>query len=131
MDRITPDQLEKIIAEVERLSKQNEDLDRQDVEEILQTLNLSPDLLDEAINQVNRREALKREKKRNLRVLLGIIFILFITVTGIVLLQQNYQQGLEGITIYQSRLTLSEDKGDNLQVINRQNSGEIFYRVTL
>ena len=131
MDRITPDQLEKIIAEVERLSKQNEDLDRQDVEKILQTLNLSPDLLDEAINQVNRREALKREKKRNLRVLLGIIFILFITVTGIVLLQQNYQQGLEGITIYQSRLTLSEDKGDNLQVINRQNSGEIFYRVTL
>ncbi|CCQ62957.1 hypothetical protein [Crocosphaera watsonii] len=75
MDRITPDQLEKIIAEVERLSKQNEDLDRQDVEEILQTLNLSPDLLDEAINQVNRREALKREKN----VIYGYCWGLFLS----------------------------------------------------
>ncbi len=131
MERITPDQLDKIIAEVERLSKQTEDLDPQDVKEILQSLNLSPDLLEEAINQVNRREALNREKKRNLQIFVGIIFILVITLTGMVLLQQNYQQRLEAITIYQSRLTFSEDNGDNLQVINRQNNTEIVYRVTL
>ncbi|MDJ0846105.1 DUF3859 domain-containing protein [Crocosphaera sp.] len=131
MDKITPDQLEKIVAEVERLSKQNENLERQDVEEILQTLNLSPDLLDEAITRVRRQETLNQEKKRKLRIFLGIIVVLMITLTGTILLHRNYQQRLQNITVYQSRLTFSEDNGDNLQVINRQNNTEIVYRVTL
>lgn len=131
MDKITPEQLEKIVAEVERLSKQNDNLDRQDVEDILQTLNLSPDLLDEAMTRVRHQETLQQEKKRKLRIVLGIIFVLMITLTGTILLHRNYQQRLQTITVSQSRLTLSEDNGDNLQVINRENNTEIVYRVTL
>ncbi|MDJ0511123.1 MAG: DUF3859 domain-containing protein [Crocosphaera sp.] len=131
MDKITPEELEKIIAEVELLSKHNDNLARQDVEEILQTLNLSPELLDEAIVKVRRKETLNREKKRNLQIFMGMVFVLGITLTSMILLNQNYQQRLQKITIYQSRLTLSEDNGDNIQKINRQNNTEIVYRVTL
>ncbi len=73
----------------------------------------------------------EKKKRRNWQIALAIIFVLSVTMTGIILLRQDYQKRLQTITIYQSRLTFSEDKGDNLKVITRQNGSEIFYRVTL
>ena len=56
-DRLTDEQLGKIVAEASRLSQQNE-LDTEQVKQVLTELNLSPDLLDDAMVQLQRREAL-------------------------------------------------------------------------
>lgn len=64
--RLTPEQLNKVIAEAQRLQQNREqELDPEQVQQILQELNLPPELLDEALTQVHRRQALEAEKKRN------------------------------------------------------------------
>ncbi len=48
--RLTQSQLTQIVAEVERLSqRQQEELDTEEIREILQELNLQPELLEDAI----------------------------------------------------------------------------------
>ncbi|MGL5065865.1 MAG: DUF3859 domain-containing protein, partial [Microcoleus sp.] len=64
--RLTQTQLTQIVAEVERLSNlQKSQLDSAEIKEILQELNLPPELLDEALIQLQRRKALARQQKRN------------------------------------------------------------------
>lgn len=131
-DRITSEQLEKIIAEVDQISRQREEeLNRQQVEDILQQLNLSPDLLDDAMIQIQRREALAKQQRRNrwIGIAIAILIIGSLATTWIVV--QNRQHNLAQIVAYQSRLTLSQDNGGNLTLIERQQSPEIYYRVTL
>jgi len=58
--KLTDEQLGELVAEVERLSDRRQgELDRKQVEDILQELNLPTDLLDEALVQLRRREALE------------------------------------------------------------------------
>ena len=73
-NNLTPNQLNQIIAEVEQLKQQREqELNSEQVKEILQELNLPPELLDEALIQVQRRQALAVEKKRKRWIATGII----------------------------------------------------------
>ena len=82
-NKLTQDQLAQVVAEVERLSQRREaELNREEVNQILQELSLPPDLLDDALVQVERRQALEVQQKRNrwigisiAAVLVGIIAI--------------------------------------------------------
>ena len=70
------DTLEKLILEVDRAAQNQENkLDRAEVETILKELNLPPELLDEAMEQVRRREALKKQRKRNIKI--GMVITVF------------------------------------------------------
>src|SRR4028118_1364989 len=65
-NRLTQTQLTQIVAEVERLSNlRQSELDSEEVKEILQELSLPPELLNEALIQLQRREALAQQQRRN------------------------------------------------------------------
>lgn len=127
----TQTQLTQLVAEVGQLSKQREEeLSSEQVRQILLQLNLSDDLLDEAIVQLNRRKALSRQQKRNW-LIGGVIAV---TLTGGIattaLLHQQYQQQIARVSVVQNRITLANSK-INAGQIDRQNKPKVFYRVTL
>ncbi len=130
--RLTQTQLAQIIAEVERLkAREEEELDREQVQEILQELNLPPELLDDALTQVQRKQALQRQEKGK-KLIVGGVAALVIAVMGfsVFSMQQNNLL-MSRVQAQQDRITLTQDNGNNLKIIKRQNNPEVFYRVTL
>ncbi len=131
-DKLTQAQLDRVIAEVQRLSlRQEAELDRQQVQDILQELNLSPDLLDEALVQIQRREALAVQQRRKRWIVAGVTVALIGAIATATVLAQHRQQGFARVSTYESRITLDRDSEGNLTEVNRQSGSKVFYRVTL
>jgi hypothetical protein len=131
-NRLTQTQLTQIVAEVERLSNVREaELSSEEVTQVLQELGLPPELLNEALIQLQRREALARKQRRNRWIAGGLAAAAVgaIAITGFYIYQN--QQAIDRVSIQQNRITSVQDDGGNLTVISRQNNLEIFYRVTL
>lgn len=131
-NRLSQTQLTQIVAEVERLSNlRQSELDSEEVKKILQELSLPPELLNEALIQLQRREALAQQQRRNRWIAGGLAAAAAgaIALTGFYI-QQN-RQAIDRISIQQNRITSVQDDGGNLTVISRQNNPEIFYRTTL
>ncbi|MDX2099415.1 MAG: DUF3859 domain-containing protein [Leptolyngbyaceae cyanobacterium bins.59] len=131
-DRLSEVQLQRIVSEVEQLSnRRQQELDQEQVREILQELNLSPALLEEAMIQLKRRDALEIQQRRQRRMIVGIVLALLLIGSGGVFLFQSNQQQLNRISAQQNRITLVQDDGGMLKTIDRQKNAELFYRVTL
>jgi hypothetical protein len=127
---IRQEQLAKIIAEVENIAnKRKEDLDREEIKEILQELNFSPDLLEEAITQVQRREALGKQEKQKKWLTIGIAIIIVGAIATTTIFWQQNQQALQQISVYQSNVTLPSK--EEITRVKRQDYPELYYRVTL
>lgn len=131
-ERITEKQLEQIVAEVEDLANRRQaELDRHQVQEILQELNLPPELLDDAMIQLHRREALAQQTRRH-RWIAGTIagvLVLGIAVTGFLIYTE--QQANNSVDVYQSRITFNQDDGSDVKTVSQKFTPEINYRVTL
>lgn len=132
-DRLTDEQLTKLVAEATRLSERDE-LDREQIEQVLVDLDLSPDLLDDALTQMKRREALGVQSKRRRRWRwLGVAGAL--VVGGAIALsisnQRQYHQALTQVGTVQERVTLSQDARGQVRLVNRQDNPDVVYRVTL
>lgn len=131
-NKLTQDQLAQVVAEVERLSQRREaELNREEVNQILQELSLPPDLLDDALVQVERRQALEVQQKRNRWIGISIAAVLVGIIAIVTLSSQQKQQAYSRISPYQSRITLAQDNGSNLTGIDRQANPKVYYRVTL
>ena len=131
-NRLTQTQLTQIVAEVERLSNlRQSELDSEEVKEILQELSLPPELLNEALIQLQRREALAQQQRRNRWIAGGLAGAAAgaIAITGCYI--QPNRQAIDRVSIQQNRITSVQDDGGNLTVISRKNNPEIFYRTTL
>ncbi|MCC3406354.1 MAG: DUF3859 domain-containing protein [Microcoleus sp. PH2017_10_PVI_O_A] len=131
-NRLTQTQLTQIVAEVQRLSNLREaELSSAEVTQILQELGLPTELLDEALIQLQRREALAQQERRNRWIAGGVAAAAVgaIALTGFFI--QQSRQALDRISVQQNRITSVQDDGGNLTVISRQNNPEIFYRTTL
>jgi hypothetical protein len=130
--QLTTEQLTQIIAEVGRLQARREaEIAPAQVKEILQELGLAPDLLDEALVQVQRRQVLKVQQKRNRTIAIGVFAAVAIAIMGTFFTIQQHNSVLERVSAQRNRVTLTPDDGNNLRNISRQNSPEVFYRVTL
>ena len=128
--RLTTQQLNQIVGEVERLAnRQQDELDRSEVEKILQELNLPPELLDEAMIQVQRKEALAKQRKRNIGIAIAGVVALVMVVFGANIFSQNQASLIAKVITTQDRITLAQDNGENLRSVDR--GTEIAYRVTL
>jgi hypothetical protein len=128
--RLTTQQLERIVGEVGRLAnRQQDELDRSEVEKILVELNLPPELLDEAMIQVQRKEALAKQRKRNIGIAIAGITALVMLVAGTSLFFQDRVSTIAKVIATQDRITLAQDNGENLRSVDR--GTEIAYRVTL
>lgn len=131
-NRLTQTQLTQIVAEVQRLSNVREaELNSAEVTQILQELGLPPELLDEALIQLQRREALAQQERRNRWMAGGLAAVAVgaIAITGFYI--QQSRQAIDRISVQQNRITSVQDDGGNLTVVSRPNNPEIFYRVTL
>ncbi|HYW18349.1 MAG TPA: DUF3859 domain-containing protein [Nodularia sp. (in: cyanobacteria)] len=130
--RLTTEELTQIIAEVGNLQAGREaEIAPEQVKEILQELGLAPDLLDEALVQVQRRQVLKIQQKRHQTIAIGMIAAVAIAIMGTLFSIQQHNSTLERVSTQSDRITLTQDNGADLRNITRQNSPEIFYRVTL
>ncbi|MBE9236619.1 DUF3859 domain-containing protein [Anabaena aphanizomenioides LEGE 00250] len=128
--RITQEQLNQIIAEVQGLQlRQEAEFDQQQIQQILQELNLPPELLDEALIQLRRRQALEVQQRRNKLIAFGVVGAIIITVGSLVFFNQQQASLLANVSAQQDRITLADEV--DIKTVSRQANGEVFYRVTL
>lgn len=129
--KLSEEQLRQVVAEVSRMTeRQSKTFDREQVQQILEELQLPPELLDEALLRVNYRESMTRQHRGDRRLLIGLGGVaLTALVAGLVWFQAQ-RSGLDRVASVQDRITLAQDAGA-LTVVDRQLGGELFYRVTL
>lgn len=131
-NRLTPQQLTKLVGEVERLSQRHQDdLDRGQVQDILRELNLSPDLLDEAMIQLQRKDALVVQQLRNRWFVGGAIASVVVAIAAVTLFMQQQNQALARVAVQQSCVGLAQDRCGLPTALARQSSPEVFYNVRL
>jgi hypothetical protein len=129
--RLTEEQMAKVVAEVTRLAQDREEtLNREQVNEILRDLSLPTDLVDDAIAQLNRREALARGRRRNFRLTLAAVVMLIAGLVFGTFYFLRRERAFDRIVASSSRLTQATDNGGSLQSVTRSGD-EVFYRVTL
>ncbi|BAZ09360.1 hypothetical protein NIES4071_11680 [Calothrix sp. NIES-4071] len=116
--RLTQEQLNRIIAELGRLKERREqELEPEQVKQILDELNLPPDLLGEAMTQVARSQLLEASQRRNKLILGSVAAALVVIIGSGILFSQQRSDTL-------ARVTAQSDRVD-------RNNSELFYRVTL
>ncbi|MEG4033422.1 DUF3859 domain-containing protein [Microcoleus sp. w1-18aA5] len=129
--RLTQTQLAQVIAEIDKLSQQRElELEPDQVREILRELNLPDELLEDAIAQMRRREALEQQQRRNRWIAIASTVVVISAIGIGVLFGQNQQQTAQ-VVAGEDRIALSQKGGDSLIQVNRQISPRIYYQVTL
>lgn len=135
MSNLTPSQLEKIVGEVQRLSlRKSEELDREQVKDILAELDLAPDLLDEALVQLQRREALAVQTRRTQLIIGGFVITALVAIAGVFLLSQQRQGELAKISVQQDAITKYENLnaiGAKVTTVDKKDREQLFYHVTL
>lgn len=131
-NRLTQTQLAQVVAEIGELSQRREaELDVEQVKQILQELNLPVDLLDDALMQIHRRQALMVEQRRQRWIAAGASVILVAAIATTTVFIQHRNSTRARVSTDQSRITLAQDDGRNLTTIDRQGSPKVYYRVTL
>ncbi|MDX2244759.1 MAG: DUF3859 domain-containing protein [Leptolyngbyaceae cyanobacterium bins.302] len=129
-DRLSHAQLQKLVAEVERLqNRQQDELEPEQVREILQELNLSPELLPDAMIQLQRREALEVQQRRRRWIWGGAIAATLLLVGGGLFLIPQQQQALDRVTVQSDQITLQQDASRPVTTVSRPS--ELLYQVTL
>lgn len=128
---LNQEQLNQIIAEVQTLQlRQEAELDHQQVREILQDLNLPPELLDEALIQIRRKQALQVQERRHKLIGLGVAGSVIIAIGLTVFFHQQKSYLLANVSAQQDKITLKSND-ENIKNISRQANSELVYRVTL
>lgn len=130
--RLTQKQVSQIVAEVERLSQRRQsEIEVEELQQILHELNLPDDLLDEAVMQVYRKQALDNQRKRNRLIIGGVLAVVVSAIAATFFMQQQQQQALARINVYDSRIGFRRNDFVNVEEIERQKTPEVFYNVTL
>ncbi|MEG5000442.1 DUF3859 domain-containing protein [Microcoleus sp. B4-D4] len=130
--RLTQVQLAQVVAEIDRLSNQRDlELGTDQVREILRELNLPDELLEDAIAQMHRREALEKQQRRNRWIAIASTAVVISAIAIGILFGQNRQQQNAGVASTEDRISLSKKGGDSLSQVNRQINPRIYYQVTL
>lgn len=134
-DRLTEAQMAQVVGEVERLSQRRDaEYNPEQVKLILQELNLPPELLEDAMVQLRRKEALEVQKRRNRWILGGAVVALVgaIATTSIFLQnQRSVENAIANVSASNSLVTLSQNGGSIGNAILRQSNPRVYYRVTL
>lgn len=128
----TEKQWNEVVAEVSRLAQIREDehSQREITAQVLQELNLPTDLLDEALQQVQYREALAKQQRQRLWMGGAAVVLLFAVVFGMWFWSSRQAAALARITADTGRITLAADQGQSLSSVTA-NGQEYFYRATL
>ncbi|MDJ0705827.1 MAG: DUF3859 domain-containing protein [Leptolyngbyaceae cyanobacterium MO_188.B28] len=128
--RLTDDELKRLIAEVDRLARSREaELDREQVEDILNELGLPSELLDDALMQLRRQEVAAAQTRRRNQIVAAVCVVVFVGLALTFFGQWRQWQVQSRVGAIQDQLTLAD--GSPIALINRQEGQEVFYQVTL
>lgn len=115
-ERLTPEELTQIVLEIEKMRSRTEnELTREQVKEILQELNLSPEFLDDALMQLRRKQALREQQKRHRAIAIRIAASCLIVIGLAIFFRQQHNKAIALVQAQADRLTLERDNGGNLQ----------------
>jgi hypothetical protein len=130
--RLTSEQLNAIVAEVQELEQsRQQELTTAAVRDILQELNLPAELLEDAQMQIQRRQAIAAQQRRQRWLWGGILGVTIALGLGFATIAFQQQQQLNRVTARADRLTLAVDDGGSRTEIDRQTNNQVFYRITL
>lgn len=125
-------QWNQVVAEVTRLAQEREDeQSRRDITaQVLQELQLPTDLIDDALQQVQYREALVKQRRQ--RVWLGIAgaTVLLVLIISFWAWSSSRSASFAGITADNGRITRTTDSGESLQSVPADGQDAVFH-VTL
>ena len=111
--------------------RRQSEIEVEELQQILHELNLPDDLVDEAVMQVYRKQALDNQKRRNRWIIGSVMAVVVGGVVATLFMQQQQQQALERISVYDSRVGYRKNDFASLKEIERQKNPEVFYNVTL
>lgn len=130
-DRLTEEELKRIVAEVESMARSQEtDLSREQVREVLDELGFPADLLDDAIIQLRRQDALSAQTNQRKWLVAGVITAAVVGLAVIFFVQQQRQQVLSRLGVVDDQVTLGLE-GNPVAQVSRQENSELFYQVKL
>lgn len=131
--RLTDVQLQRLVAEVQRLSDRHQaELETAEVQDILQQLNLSPEFLDDAMMQLKRQDALVVQQRHRRWLVAWVAGVVALGLASWLWLGNRQQQQLAQVVAQGDRITLSQDDGGSLSRVAPQAGGsELVYRITL
>ena len=89
------------------------------------------ELLEDAIAQMHRREALEKEQRRNRWIAIASTAVVISAIAIGILFGQNRQQQNAQVASTEDRISLSKKGGDSLSQVNRQINPRVYYQVTL
>ncbi len=145
--QLTDTEVARVVAEVTRQAqtrnlKEHQVLEREHVVEILQELNLPTDLLDPAMQELERRdaeatlqrrqdEALRNQRRRKFLIVGAVLALVLVIVLFAGMSMRQRSNAFSAITASApGRITHATDDGGSLATVQR-NGGELVYRVTL
>lgn len=146
-NQLTESQVARVVAEVSRLDQlrelnERERLGREQVVQILEELKLPVELLDPAMQELERRdaerqaqnryqEAITAQRQRKFSIIGAGVAALLILILLVAFFVQRQSQTLAAISAAeQGRITHVRDDGANLGAVTRDGS-DVYYRVTL
>ncbi len=126
--RLTDRQMAEVVAEVSRLSQlREESLSRQQVEDILRDLELPTDLYDDALAQLQRKEALARERRRNQWFAALAATALIVLLALFYWRMSSHSATLAKISGESGRITRAADDGGALNIVTRDGQDAVFH----
>lgn len=130
--QLTEQQWSEVVAEVTRLAQVREDdqTKREITAQVLQELQLPTDLIDEAVKQVQYREALVKQRKQRIWMGVAGLTLLLIIIISLWAWSSARSATFARIKAEPGRVTRAIDQGDNLVTVTPDGQ-EVFYRVKL
>ncbi len=130
-DKLSEKELVRLVVEVSKLDQERQQmLDKAQVSQILQELNLSEDLLDEAMVRLDEKRVAEKKKRSVISVVAAVAVVAIIGISASLWMGANYSGQLAKVTATDTRITTEVQSSADLSVITAGN-GTIFAQVTL
>jgi hypothetical protein len=132
--QLSEKQWSQVVAEVTRLAQEREDETsrREITEQVLQDLQLPTDLIDDALKQVQYREALAKQRRQRLWLSVAGAALLLVIVASLWFWSSNRSASFARITADAGRVTRAtgNDAGNAASTVTADGQ-DVLYRVTL
>jgi hypothetical protein len=131
-EKLSQVQLQQVIAEVQRLADYNSELvGMEEVRQILQELNLPPDSLEEALVQVQRRQALEHENQQKRKMIGSAIAVLSIAIAIPSWFIWQHQQTIARVAVQSEQITTASGQPMPIVVRQKEVYPQVVYTVQL
>lgn len=130
--QLTDKQWNEVVAEVTRLAQARDDEQtrREITEQVLQELKLPTDLIDDALKQVQYREALAKQRRQRIWLSVAGVTLLFVILLSLWMWSSMRSASFARIQSDPGRITRVANQGETLTTVTPDGQ-EVFFNVKL